>query len=132
MLNDRLKHYLKEVLGVQSVILPEVVSLRIETKKLWIVTEQKLAEKEMGLLDKMLKAVKMQRSDFHLVEANDTAMKEIKPQDRVLWFSDQMWSYHNAEIINLCAFKHFFELEGDALKDLKKSIWEKLKTFAFT
>ena len=125
-----LSYYLKEVLGVKSVILPAQSLETSPAMQRWIVIEENLSNKESELLERMLKAVKMEIKNFNLILAKDAAGLNIQKQDMILWFSDRAWDYQEAQVTTLCAFKHFFELEGDALKELKKSIWEKLKVFA--
>lgn len=131
-----LNHYLKEVLGVRSVILPlkNMTNTSVETTsnkpQLWIAIDQSLGEKELDLLDRMLKSVHLELKDFKTLLTDEIAAADIKVQDFVLWFSDKTWSYQNANVAPIYAFNHFFELEGDKLKDLKKSTWEKLKVFA--
>lgn len=123
-----LSYYLKEVLGVKSMILP--MQEKSPALQRWIVVEENLSSKESDLLERMLKAVKMEPRNFNMILAKDASGLNIEKQDTVLWFSDRSWTYQEAQVTTLCAFKHFFELEGEPLKELKKSVWEKLKVFA--
>lgn len=123
-----LNHYLKEVLGIRSIVLPPNSQSKKATY--WIATDQKLNLNETDLLEKMLRSVQMDLKSFKVLDTSMLAESKIEKQDFVLWFADQGWSYQEAQIVNLPAFKNFFELSGDALKDLKKATWENLKTFA--
>ena len=125
MMQGILSHYLKEVLGVRSVVFP--MQMR---PVLWIAIDESLGDKETDLLEKMLKSVNLEMNNFKIVEQQNVDASPVQKQDMVLWFSDHTWGFQEAQITQICSFKHFFEKDGNELKDLKKSTWEKLKLFA--
>lgn len=120
-----LNHYLKQVLGVRSLILP----MQMPTQ-LWITIDESLGDKETDLLERMLKSVNLELKNFKVVEQQNIEASPIKKNDMVLWFSDIDWGFQETQVTQICSFKHFFEKDGNELKDLKKSTWEKLKLFA--
>ncbi len=123
-----LNHYLKQVLGVRSVIFP--LNLSVSKPQMWIAIDESLGDKETELLEKMLKSVNLDMKNIKLVELQNIEASSIQKQDMVLWFSDLNWGFQDAQVTTICSFKHFFEKEGNELKELKKSTWEKLKIFA--
>lgn len=122
-----LNHYLKEVLGVRSLVFP--VQITSAKPQLWIAIDESLGDKETDLLEKMLKSVQLEMKNFKVIEQQNIEAAAIQKQDMVLWFSDLNWGFQEAEVTQICSFKHFFEKAGSELKDLKKSTWEKLKLF---
>ena len=122
-----LNHYLKEVLGVRSLVFP--VQTTLAKPQLWIAIDESLGDKETDLLEKMLKSVQLEMKNFKVIEQQNIEASKIQKQDMVLWFSDLNWGFQEAEVTQICSFKHFFEKAGSELKDLKKSTWEKLKLF---
>jgi len=128
-------NYLKEVLGLRSVILP-VQATQQSTKIFFIADKNQFNKEEQELFEKITIAMKLSEVDFQLLnstESDVSAQTEYLQKSRyIICFDQALYDYLSV----LCPHVQVLRIAhpGEMIKNpnLKKQAWEILKTVIST
>ncbi len=116
--------YLREVLGVSSILKPQDLMLKKSYPSLLIV-HQSEAEEELALLQKICSA--LQYSDFHVVHQNELTEEILRASGFCIQFGA------SEDLYQLCELEGRYQLNSEGLglllqrPDLKSRLWKEMK-----
>lgn len=136
-------HYFKEVLGVQSLIRPqmavaEVSDIHATSKvlKVVFVASEKLKAPEKDLLGKIFEAIKVAESSKRLlyIKASDEAsfLEQVFIAEDIVCFEDEMAQYLRSHLSDLSIIQLVPLGEMILHPEKKKNVWAQLKSLMET